>query len=109
MAIKAAPADFRFPSLSPEELSRTNIEISVLSPLRKIANIREIKVGSHGLVIDGDGHRGLLLPQVADRYGWSQEEFAAYTCRKAGLPDDYWRDKGTLYLFAAVSFDDGDW
>jgi AmmeMemoRadiSam system protein A len=105
VAQKAALEDPRFPPLTEQELARTEIEISVLSPLRKVTDVTEIKVGTHGLVIDAGYTRGLLLPQVATEWGWGRDEFLSQTCRKAGLPADTWKkNKVTIYSFTSAVF-----
>ncbi len=103
-AVSAATEDARFPPLTPAELEEIRIEISVLSPLKRITNIDEIEVGKHGLVIVAEGRSGLLLPQVASDEGWSREEFLQAVCRKAGLPEDAWQQGAALYTFSAVVF-----
>ncbi len=105
VARKAAFGDPRFKPLAPDELDRVQIEISVLSPMRRISSPDEITIGRDGLVIASRGHRGLLLPQVATEYGWDVEEFLGNTCRKAGLPVGAWRDPGAeLEAFSAEVF-----
>jgi AmmeMemoRadiSam system protein A len=103
-AASAALQDPRFPPVSPRELPEINIEVSVLSPLAPIA-AEAVEVGTHGLVIERGTRRGLLLPQVPAEYGWTREEFLGYTCRKAGLPGDAWRDPDAkLFGFTAEVF-----
>ncbi len=88
-----------------EELSDIDIEISVLSPLRKISNVKEIEVGRHGIYIIRGGRRGTLLPQVALEQGWNREAFLRHTCMKAGLPPDAYKDEGTeIYIYDAQVF-----
>ena len=102
---KAAFEDPRFSPLSPAELDRIHIEISVLSPLHRIAGVEDVQVGRDGLVVELGRHRGLLLPQVATEYGWGAEEFLNNTARKAGLPPTAWHDPAAeLYAFAAEVF-----
>lgn len=109
MAIKAATFDFRFPPVTTDELDSIQIEISVLSPLERLDDINRVIIGHHGLMITSKNHRGLLLPEVAKRYGWSQMEFARYLCRKANLPLDHWRSKdANLFAFTTFSFDDAE-
>ncbi len=105
--ISAALRDPRFPPVSSGELHALHIEISVLSPLRQ-ATPEEVEVGTHGLVIEQGGFRGLLLPQVPVEWGWTREEFLAQTCRKAGLPADAWRTGATLYTFTAEVFSEDE-
>jgi len=105
MAVAAAVRDPRFSPLTIDELSEVDIEISAMTPLKKIDNIDEIKVGTHGLYIKRGFLSGLLLPQVATEYGWNKEEFLEYTCQKAHLPMDAWKDEKTeIYIFSAQVF-----
>ena len=105
VARKAAFGDPRFSPLIPEEFDDVMIEISVLTPMRKIASADDIVIGRDGLVIELRGRRGLLLPQVATEYGWDVEEFLENTCRKAGLPRGAWREAGAnLQAFSAEVF-----
>ncbi len=102
MASAAAFNDPRFSPLKREELQDVTIEISVLSPLEEIRDIREIEVGRHGLYIVKEGRSGLLLPQVAVEYGWDSMTFLRETCHKAELPSDAWRDESTrIFIFSA--------
>jgi AmmeMemoRadiSam system protein A len=73
MAIQSAFHDPRFCGLQKDEWNDIDIELSVISPMRKIENIEEIEVGVHGLYVEKKGYSGLLLPQVATEYGhfWS--------------------------------------
>ncbi len=103
-AISSAVEDFRFSPLTAEELVRVEIEISVLSPLEEVHSTEEITVGEHGLVISRGGNRGLLLPQVASKYGWDRETFLQETCRKAGLPGDAWKKGARIQVFTAQVF-----
>jgi len=61
--------------------------------------------GTHGIMITRGYYRGLLLPQVATEYGWDRDTFLSYTCRKAGLPQDAWKDPDTVIeIFTAEVF-----
>lgn len=104
MARSAAFHDPRFPPLRPAELDAVNIEISVLSPLRRIADPAEVEVGRHGLWIVHGNRRGVLLPQVATACGWDRETFLAQTCCKAGLPPNAWKEGAEIYVFEAEVF-----
>lgn len=111
MAIQAAIGDPRFPSVGRDELDRIVIEISALSPLRVLQQDRlgDIDVGRHGLVISRGSRRGVLLPQVAEREGWNREQFLSATCRKAGLPQDAWKDPSSVIeIFTADVFSERD-
>lgn len=104
MAYAAGWQDPRFPRLRPEEVDQVDIEISVLSPLRRITDINEIQVGKHGICISHGFHRGVLLPQVATEQGWDRETFLTHTCLKAGLPPDAWQKGATIEIFSAEVF-----
>ncbi|MCL4500361.1 MAG: AmmeMemoRadiSam system protein A [Deltaproteobacteria bacterium] len=107
MAAAAAFHDPRFRPLRKDELADLEVEISVLSPMRLINNLDEIKVGTHGLYIVQGSCRGLLLPQVATEYKWDRDMFLAQTCCKAGLSPISWKDSDTkIYLFTAEVFGD---
>ena len=107
MAVAAALQDPRFPPLREEEMKEISLEISVLTPLRKTADVGQIEVGTHGLYVRKGSRAGLLLPQVATEYGWDRDTFLKETCRKAGLVPDAWRDPETeIYLFSADVFGD---
>jgi AmmeMemoRadiSam system protein A len=106
--VAAASDDPRFPSVAPAELAEIHIEVSVLSPLRDVADTAEIEVGRDGLLVSTGFRRGLLLPQVATEYGWTREQFLAHTCRKAGLPDDAWRKGARIQAFFADVFGEAE-
>ena len=97
-AVSAAVEDFRFRPVRAPELPRITIELSVLTvpvPLRFTTPeeaTRAVVVGRDGLIVEGLGSSGLLLPQVAPEQGWSAEELLEGTCEKAGLPALAWRD-----------------
>ncbi len=105
MAVQAAFHDPRFAPLEKNEWKDIEIEISVLTPMRIIESIDEIKVGTHGLYIEKGHNSGLLLPQVATENNWDREMFLEYTCWKAGLPGDAWKSPDTrVYIFSADVF-----
>lgn len=105
MAVAAAFEDPRFPELSRDELEDLDIEISVLSPLVRVHQPREIQVPRDGLMIKLDWHSGLLLPQVATENNWNVTEFLEQTCLKAGLPKNSYKEKGVeIYRFGAEVF-----
>ncbi len=102
MALAAAFQDPRFPPLRAEEFADLDLEISVLTPMRRIDNVEEIEVGTHGIYLERGLSRGLLLPQVATEYKWDRLTFLEQTCGKAGLPPDAWKDPETrIYVFSA--------
>jgi AmmeMemoRadiSam system protein A len=105
VAKSAAVNDYRFNPVGQDELDKLELEISVLTPLKKIRDISEIEVGKHGLYMKNGFNSGLLLPQVATENNWDKETFLKETCRKAGLSQDAWKDKSTeIYTFSAEVF-----
>jgi len=97
-ALAAAVDDPRFPPVLAGELERITIEVSVLTvpePIRATRPdeiVRAVEVGRDGLIVEGLGSSGLLLPQVAPEQGWGPEELLDGTCEKAGLSAGAWRD-----------------
>ncbi len=105
MAESAAFRDPRFIPIRKGELDELEVEISVLTPLELIDDPERIEVGKHGLLIRRGYASGLLLPQVAAERNWDKITFLEETCRKAGLPNDTWKDKDTdIYVFSADVF-----
>jgi MEMO1 family protein len=106
-AILAAMRDPRIQPVSVSELGRLEYEISVLSPMRHVLDIRQIKVGRDGLLIKKGDHEGLLLPQVGVEERWDRQRFLDETCVKAGMRADCWKDDDTdIFMFTAFVFGD---
>jgi len=103
-AIYAATEDPRFPPVGPAELKDLEVEVSVLTPLKEVANPAQVQVGRHGLVISRGGQRGLLLPQVPVENGWDRETYLREGCLKAGLPPDAWKKGAKMEVFEAIVF-----
>jgi AmmeMemoRadiSam system protein A len=102
MAVASAFSDTRFNPLTKEEYPKTEIEISVLGPLKKIKNPSEIVLGKHGIYIKKDFRSGTMLPQVATENNWTVDEFLGYTSRdKAGLGWLGWQN-ADIYIYEAV-------
>jgi AmmeMemoRadiSam system protein B/AmmeMemoRadiSam system protein A len=108
MAEAAALNDHRFPPVAPEELPSLDLEISVLTPLRKIDSIDEIQIGKHGILLKKGYHQGVFLPQVATEQGWDRTTFLNQICYKAGIPDENcWKGKDAeIYIFSAEVFEE---
>lgn len=107
VAEAAAFQDPRFPPLTEAELPETTLEISVLTPMRKISNIKKIKVKRHGLFIRLGNYQGLLLPQVAVNNNWNRQTFLEHTCLKAGLPKEAWKNpEAEIMIFGAQVFEE---
>ncbi len=105
VAAAAAVEDRRFRPVSEKELPLLEYEISVLSPLRRIYDVKQIEVGRHGLVIKKGYAMGLLLPQVPVEQHWDRATFLREACIKAGLEPNAWQDPETdIFTFTALVF-----
>lgn len=106
MTISAASKDYRFNPVQSKELDKIDIEISVLTPLKKIESIDQIELGRHGIYIKQGYNSGTFLPQVAESTGWTLEEFLGHCARdKARIGWDGWKN-ADLYTYEAIIFDD---
>jgi uncharacterized protein (TIGR00296 family) len=110
-SIAAATEDPRFPPVKFEELNSITFEVTVLTPPKKI-DVKDpneypskVKIGQDGLIVKFGYNSGLLLPQVPVEYGWNEKEFLEHTCEKAGLPNNYWKNKETeIQKFQGIVF-----
>lgn len=104
MAVSAAYQDSRFAPVSEEELDKLHVEISVLTPMRKINHIDEIELGRHGVYLKKDEFTGTFLPQVATKTKWELEEFLGHLAKdKAHIGWEGWRD-AEIYIYEAIVF-----
>lgn len=107
MAVEAAFEDPRFASVSStEELNQIKIEISVLSPMKRIYDYKKIRLGIDGVWLRKSFRSGVFLPQVADETGWDLDTFLGNLCAgKAGLPYDAYKDADTeIYIYQVQKF-----
>lgn len=104
MAVAASTQDSRFLPVTEDEFDDIDIEISVLTPLRRINSIDEFQLGKHGIYIKKGYASGTFLPQVAEETGWTKEEFLGHCARdKAHIGWDGWKD-AELYVYEAYVF-----
>ena len=104
MARAAAFEDPRFMPVTRDELNDLDIEISVLTPMRRIQSLDEFELHRHGIYIKKGYRSGTFLPQVADEVNWTKEEFVGHCSQdKAGLGWDGWKD-AELYVYEAIVF-----
>jgi AmmeMemoRadiSam system protein A len=104
-ATAAALDDPRFLPIAESELPALELEVSVLEPLVELRDPAEFVTGRHGIVVERDGRRALLLPQVAAEMGWDAEQMLEAVCRKAHLSGHAWRDAATrLYVFESTCY-----
>jgi len=106
MTFASATTDPRFSPVTPDEVDQIAIEISVLTPFRKIQSVDEIELGRHGIYIKKGGRSGTFLPQVASKTGWSVTELLEHCAHdKAGLARDEWQS-ADIYIYEAIVFGD---
>lgn len=114
MAISAAANDPRFPAVKSGELDNIDIEISVLSPLKRVDSYKDVRIGIDGVYIVGNtGHRtqtGVFLPSVATDTGWNLDEFLGELCsQKAGLPREFYKSPDAeIYTFTVLKFSESE-
>jgi len=109
MAIASVSNDSRFERVNISEIPELELEISVLTPRKKIYDPSEIEIGKHGIYLSKGLNRGTFLPQVAVSQNWSAEEYLSNCSRyKAGMGWDGWRD-ADKYVFEAIVFKSSDY
>ncbi len=104
LALASALDDPRFePAISSEGL--IDIEISILTPLRRLGDPSRFCCGRDGGLLEIGGRSGLLLPQVASGRGWGADQFLAALARKSLLGPRAWLDpRAHLSVFEAQVF-----
>ena len=103
-AVDAALHDPRFPPVSERELSSLRVEVSALTPPKRIASWNDIVLGRDGMTLEKNGRFAVFLPQVAPEQGWDLPTTLSYLSQKAGLASDAWRDGATFETFQAEVF-----
>ena len=108
-AVHAAVDDPRFPPLGQKEVEDVRIEISVMTPLRRVDDYRSIRLGRDGLVIRDGRAQAVFLPQVATETGWTLDEFLGQLCLKAGMERNAFRSSRSMqfFVFQAQVFSEG--
>mgnify|MGYP001193196693 CR=1 FL=1 len=103
-AIQSAFQDDRFPPVRIDEMNEIDIEISVLTPFRRITDVNDIEIGKHGIFMTKHGRSGTFLPQVATETGWSLMEFLGHCSQdKMGLGWNDWKD-ADIFTYEAEVF-----
>ena len=104
--------DHRFPPVDAMEFADLRIEVDILTKplLLEVEGPDEyldmIVIGRDGLLLRSEKNTGLLLPQVATRFGWTPQEFLEHTCMKANMPKDGWQEHEAVrvYTFQVEAF-----
>jgi AmmeMemoRadiSam system protein B/AmmeMemoRadiSam system protein A len=108
MSVASSTEDYRFSPVVVSEIPKIEIEISVLTPMKKINSIDEIVMGKHGIYIRKGMQSGTFLPQVATETGWDKEEFLGHCAQdKAGIGWNGWKD-ADIYVYEALVFGEND-
>ena len=111
-AINAAFHDTRFSPLMLRELDDIHIDISILTPPKplefKDANelVQRLIPDVDGVILKAGNKRATFLPQVWEQLP-SPEAFLSHLCRKAGVPEDYWRGGNVeIEIYHVQSFEE---
>ena len=102
-AAAAATQDYRFPTVSPQEVALLNIEISRLTPTQPLAYsdgqdlIGKLRPHVDGVLIRDGVRRATFLPQVWEKLP-DPQDFLTHLCHKMGAPGNCWRS-GKLQVF----------
>ncbi|MBF0298508.1 MAG: AmmeMemoRadiSam system protein A [Oligoflexia bacterium] len=103
-SIDAAVNDNRFNPVTFNELKEIDIEISLLTPPKKVNSYNEIIIFKHGMVLSKGWNSAVFLPQVAVEQGWNLPTTLTYLSQKAGLPSDAWKKGASFEVFEAIVF-----
>ncbi len=103
-ALDAALNDSRFDPVAAEELPGLHIEISAMTPPAPVASYKDIIIGRHGMILEKEGRRAVFLPQVAPEQKWDLPTTLRHLSRKAGLPEDAWKEGASFQVFEAEVF-----
>ena len=109
MAVAAALDDPRFPPVTVDELMEITVEVSVVTPPRRLEPVDPgaVTVGRHGLIVRHGRAAALLLPQVAVEHGLDALGFLEAVCHKAGLNAGAWRHpEAEVLVFEAEVVDE---
>ena len=97
-AVAAALQDYRFPNVTPEELSQIEIEVSRLTIPVPFAYstpddlLKKLRPGIDGVLLRDGPRRATFLPQVWEKIP-DPAEFLDSLCYKMGVSPDLWRSK----------------
>ena len=112
-AVAAATRDPRFAPLTLSELTQTDLEVSLLSPLQPITfdseahALSQLRPGIDGVLFEYGQHRSTFLPQV-----WEQlpdtAQFMAHLKHKAGLAPTFWAEGVRLQRYTVSKWKETD-
>lgn len=112
-AINAAFHDSRFSPLTYEDFQEVQIDISILTPPKKLQYkdahelVLLLRPGIDGVILRYEGKSGTFLPKVWEQLP-STELFLSHLCQKAGLLQNTWRDNMVeIEIYQVQSFEEG--
>lgn len=108
VALESALEDPRFNPVTLRELPDLEIEISVLTPMKRVSGPADIVAGRDGVMLQKGGRTAVFLPQVATEQGWKREAMLDHLSMKAGLPADAWRSDTVFSTFQAIVFSENE-
>jgi AmmeMemoRadiSam system protein A len=113
LAWDSAFADPRLPALTPADEDGLEIELSVLSPLEKMATVSEaelvaaVRPGVDGLVIGAGTRRATFLPAVWEALP-EPLDFVRHLEAKARIRPGHWPEGMEAFRYTAQEFGSGD-
>jgi AmmeMemoRadiSam system protein A len=104
-AVAAATRDPRGEHLVLDALKDLDVELSILSPLERVASWDDIRPGVDGVVLIYRGRRGTFLPVMWETFP-AKVTFLAHLENKAGLPLGYDPAQLEIWRYTATKFED---
>lgn len=109
-AVAAALEDYRFSHVSADEVPLINIEISWLTPSKRLDYtdssdlMSKLRPGTDGVLIKDGPRRATFLPQVWEKIS-DCEDFLSHLCVKMGERPDLWQQKHLeVYTYKVEEF-----
>lgn len=113
MARAAAIEDRRFNPVTPDEVPKLSISISVLDPPEPLPVadeadlVRQLRPGVDGVILECGRHRGTFLPSVWDQLP-EPASFVRALKVKAGLPETWWDPAVQIQRYTVYAFREDD-
>jgi hypothetical protein len=105
-AIAAASRDYRFNPVTADELKDIELEISILTPPRRVASYKDIVLGTDGIILSKYDRQAVFLPFVPTEFGWDLPETLRQLSVKAGLKENDWQEGAKYDLFQSLSIEE---
>ena len=96
-AVSACSRDPRFSPVTASELEEIEISVDVLSEPERIFDIKDLDAKKYGVIVENNGRRGLLLPDL-EGVNTPQEQISI-AMKKAGIPAN---EKVALWRFEVI-------